>query len=69
MGNLGWGEMMVIAIFALLLFGPKKLPEMGKSLGTAIQEFKKALNGTPEAKPEEKPVAKAVDVVEPEKKA
>lgn len=44
MGNIGWGEMLVIAILALLLFGPSKLPEMGKSLGTAIQEFKKAMN-------------------------
>ena len=42
MGQLGFGEMLVIFIVALLVFGPKKLPELGKSLGKGIREFKKA---------------------------
>jgi sec-independent protein translocase protein TatA len=42
MGQLGFTEMLVIFIIALLVFGPKKLPELGKSLGKGIREFKKA---------------------------
>src|SRR5256885_15318836 len=42
MGSLGFSEMLVIFIVALLVFGPKKLPELGKSLGKGIREFKKA---------------------------
>ncbi len=42
MGNLGFPEMLVIAVIALIFFGPAKLPEIGKSLGKGIAEFKKA---------------------------
>lgn len=42
MGNFGPAEMLVIGIFALLVFGPQKLPEMARSFGRAIREFKKA---------------------------
>ncbi len=42
--NLGFPELVVLFILALLLFGPKKLPELGKSIGKAITEFKKATN-------------------------
>jgi TatA/E family protein of Tat protein translocase len=44
MGQLGFSEMLVIFIVALLVFGPKKLPELGKSLGKGIREFRKATN-------------------------
>src|SRR5262245_16766736 len=44
MGQLGFSEMIVIFIVALLVFGPKKLPELGKSLGKGIREFRKATN-------------------------
>src|SRR5436190_19283516 len=44
MPNLGFQEMIVILVIALLVFGPKKLPELGKSLGKGIREFKKATN-------------------------
>jgi sec-independent protein translocase protein TatA len=42
MGSLGIQEMIVIFVIALIVFGPKKLPEIGKSLGKGIAEFKKA---------------------------
>ena len=42
MGQLGFSEMLIIFIVALLVFGPKKLPELGKSLGKGIREFRKA---------------------------
>ncbi len=41
-GSIGIPELIVIFIIALLVFGPKKLPEVGKSVGRAIREFKKA---------------------------
>ena len=40
--NLGFPEILMIFIIALLVFGPKKLPELGKSLGKGLKEFKKA---------------------------
>lgn len=42
MFNLGFGEMFLIFIVALIVFGPGKLPEVGKAMGKAITEFKKA---------------------------
>jgi sec-independent protein translocase protein TatA len=42
MGNLGFGELLLIGAVLLLFFGPSRLPELGKSLGKGIQEFKKA---------------------------
>jgi sec-independent protein translocase protein TatA len=42
MGNLGFPEILVILVIALIVFGPRKLPEIGKSLGRGIAEFKKA---------------------------
>jgi sec-independent protein translocase protein TatA len=42
MGPLGIPEMMAIFVIALLLFGPKKLPELGRTLGKALSEFRRA---------------------------
>src|SRR5579864_5557134 len=44
MGPVGWQEMMFIFLLALLLFGPKKLPELGRMLGKAMTEFRRAQN-------------------------
>jgi TatA/E family protein of Tat protein translocase len=44
MGNLGFQEIVVILVIALIFFGPRKLPEIGKALGRGIAEFKKASN-------------------------
>jgi TatA/E family protein of Tat protein translocase len=41
-GSIGPTELILIFIIALLVFGPKKLPEIGKTVGKAIREFKKA---------------------------
>jgi TatA/E family protein of Tat protein translocase len=44
MGPVGWQEMTFIFLLALLLFGPKKLPELGRMLGKAMTEFRRAQN-------------------------
>lgn len=44
MGRLGPGELILILIIALVIFGPAKLPEIGKSLGKALNEFKSQAN-------------------------
>jgi sec-independent protein translocase protein TatA len=43
-GSIGMPEMIIILVIALIVFGPRKLPELGKSLGRSINEFKKASN-------------------------
>jgi sec-independent protein translocase protein TatA len=44
MGPIGMGEIIVLFILALLIFGPKKLPELGKTFGKGMAEFKRASN-------------------------
>ena len=44
MGPFGFPEMVVILVVALIIFGPRKLPELGRSLGKSINEFKRASN-------------------------
>ena len=42
MFNVGPTELMIVLVLALIVFGPKKLPEMGKSIGKGLSEFRKA---------------------------
>lgn len=45
MGNLGFWEIMVVLLVVLVLFGARRLPEMGASLGKGIREFKRSISG------------------------
>ena len=44
LGDIGFPELLVIFIIVLVLFGPGKLPDVGKAIGEALRGFKKALN-------------------------
>jgi sec-independent protein translocase protein TatA len=45
LGNIGPLEIIVVLIIALVVFGPKRLPELGNSLGKGIREFKQTVTG------------------------
>ena len=43
-GSLGFQEILLILVLALLIFGPRKLPEIGRTLGKSLAEFRRATN-------------------------
>lgn len=53
-GSIGMPELIVIFVIALLVFGPRRLPDVGRSIGEAIKGFKKAMS-EPEKLPPEDP--------------
>jgi TatA/E family protein of Tat protein translocase len=48
MGNLGFQELLVIFVLALLVIGPQRLPEIAKALGEAVRTFQRALKEPPD---------------------
>jgi sec-independent protein translocase protein TatA len=57
MPNIGTGEIILLLLLALLLFGAKRLPEIGRSLGTGMKEFKDSVTGKTPIEPTELPPA------------
>jgi sec-independent protein translocase protein TatA len=45
MGNIGPTELIIVLVIVLLIFGPKRLPGLGKQLGTGMREFKDSITG------------------------
>jgi sec-independent protein translocase protein TatA len=59
MPNVGPMELIVILAIALIVLGPKRLPEVGKSLGKGMREFKDSLSGESERDDDERPSIKS----------
>ena len=50
--GLHWQELVIILLIVLVLFGPRRLPEIGRSLGNGIREFRDSMSGKASASPE-----------------
>ena len=71
MPNVGPLEIAVVLIIVLIIFGPKRLPELGKSMGNGIREFKNSISGdsdkdSPEEKQRELPASQQAQVSQPQ---
>jgi len=53
-GSVGWPQLLIVLVIVLVIFGAKRLPEVGRSLGSGMREFKDSITGKGE--PEEPPV-------------
>lgn len=71
MPNIGFPELMILLVIALLVFGAKRLPEIGSSMGKGIREFKRSLSDTQDAlmnSTSDTPQVQAPRVLDPEAK-
>ena len=64
MGSIGTPELIVSLVIALVIFGPGKLPEVGKAIGKGINEFKDALSGPKKAGDETKEAVKSATTID-----
>ena len=53
-GNIGWTGLIVILVVLLLIFGPKRLPEIGRAVGRGMREFKDSVSGNDRDEDEER---------------
>ena len=60
LGNIGPLEIIVVLVIALIVFGPKRLPELGNSLGKGIREFKDSVTGDHRDDDSQEEAAKAI---------
>jgi sec-independent protein translocase protein TatA len=49
--NIGFPELIIVLVIALIVLGPKKLPDFGRSLGSGLREFKDSISGADPSKP------------------
>jgi sec-independent protein translocase protein TatA len=57
--NIGPMELVIVLAIALIVLGPKKLPEVGRSLGKGMREFKESISGEPREERDERPALRA----------
>jgi sec-independent protein translocase protein TatA len=57
MPNIGPLELIIVAVIALVMLGPKRLPSAGRSIGNGLREFKDAISGNDRDEPDELPTA------------
>ncbi len=67
-GNIGLPEILVVLVIALIIFGPKRLPELGRSVGKGIREFRSSISGNDDDD-EEEPAAKPAQIEGAEQRA
>lgn len=60
LSNIGMPGLILIIVLALIIFGPKKLPELGKAAGSTLREFKNSVNGIMDEKARTKPIEKEI---------
>ncbi len=48
MPDIGWQELLIVLIVVLVIFGPKRLPDLGRTLGRGVREFRNATHGVQE---------------------
>jgi sec-independent protein translocase protein TatA len=53
--NVGPGELILVLIIALIFLGPKRLPEVGRSIGNGMREFRDSLSGEPRREEDDEP--------------
>lgn len=66
MPSIGWQELIIVLVIILVIFGPKRLPEVGRSLGKGIREFKKSTTEIQEQLTAEEPKKATADKAEKE---
>ncbi|WP_251424461.1 twin-arginine translocase TatA/TatE family subunit [Veillonella agrestimuris] len=64
MGSIGAQELIIVLIIALVIFGPGKLPEVGKAIGKGINEFKDAISGPKKTVEETKEAVKTATTID-----
>jgi sec-independent protein translocase protein TatA len=56
-GSIGWTGLIVILVVLLLIFGPKRLPEIGRAVGRGMREFKDSVSGNDQDEDEDREIA------------
>ncbi|MHB0866381.1 MAG: Sec-independent protein translocase subunit TatA/TatB [Thermoleophilia bacterium] len=64
MPSVGWQELIIVLVIMLVIFGPKRLPEIGRSLGKGIKEFKKSTSEIQEQLTQEEPQVAKTEAAE-----
>lgn len=63
-GSFGWPQILILLVIVLLLFGAKRLPEIGRSLGSGMREFKDGIKGEDDERSTDRTIASGEDVEE-----